>query len=84
MVGIITWLVEFDNIDKGKKFSLKNVSIVCNSSDNQLKFGVWDEESTIDVKWIRYVAVWISNTKAICNDKCSIRYVSCSFWTDRT
>lgn len=83
-VGITIWFDEFDNIDWGKKCSLKNASIVWSSSFNQLKFGVWDDESTIDVNCIRYVAVWLSNVKAICNDKCSIRYVSCSLGTDRT
>ena len=68
----------------GKKLSLKNVSIMCSSSDNQTQLDCCgDEVSSGDVKWIRYVAVELSNRYASCRDKCSILYVSGSLGTGR-
>lgn len=83
-VGIMTWFVEFDNIDVGKNWSLKNCSNVCNSSGDQEKLDCccccccWEDESDNDAKWTRYVAVLWSNTNAICNDTFSNLYGSCS------
>ena len=82
--GIVIGLFALDEGALGKKLSLKNVSMMCSSSDNQTQLDCCgDEVSSGDVKWIRYVADELSNRYASCRDKCSILYVSGSLGTER-